>query len=224
MYNQLYTDTSSPNFSGFITGDRCWFVVYEFDSLRAGNLTVGTNPPYFSNYSTIINTDNANISTISTGFFGVYGNNINGSEITNFNLEPGSQRFVIDSDPNQLTAASINVDFSAANLFNKNIVSILKNNTTTNLRVRNNGFQTLSANTSTFFATGCASLRIGTAGNSKIFSAVNYGINYNYDASNISYYEIIGYSKMPTDEEILKLEEFLSNILLLEVLVLFCVK
>jgi len=47
LYNQLYTDTSSPNFSGFITGDRCWFVVYEFDSLRAGNLTVGTNPPYF---------------------------------------------------------------------------------------------------------------------------------------------------------------------------------
>jgi len=206
IYNQLYPPNGSPNFSGLITGDRCWFVVYKFDSLRAGNLQVGG---YFANYSTIINTDNANTSTISTGFFGVYGNNINGSEITNFNLEPGSQRFVIDSDPTQLTAASINADFSAANLFNKNIVSILKNNTTTNLRVRNNGFQTLSANTSTFFATGCASLRIGTAGNSKIFSAVNYGINYNYDASNISYYEIIGYSKMPTDEEVLKLEKYL---------------
>ena len=206
IYNQLYPPNGSPNFSGFITGDRCWFVVYEFNSLRAGNLQVGG---YFANYSTIINTDNANTSTISTGFFGVYGNNINGSEITNFNLEPGSQRFVIDSDPNQLTAASINADFSAANLFNKNIVSILKNNTTTNLRVRNNGFETINANTAVFFGTGCASLRIGIAGNSKILSAVNYGVNYNYDASNISYYEIIGYSKMPTDEEVLKLEKYL---------------
>ena len=39
-------------------------------------------------------------------------NKDNIEEITNFNLEPGSQRFVIDSDPNQLTAGSINVDFS----------------------------------------------------------------------------------------------------------------
>ena len=93
-------------------------------------------------------------------------------------------------------------------MFNKNIVSILKNNTTTNLRVRNNGFQTLNENTAAFFATGCASLRIGAAGNSKILSAVNYGVNYNYDASNISYYEILGYSKMPTDEEVLKLEKY----------------
>ena len=207
LYNQLYPNPSSPNFSGFLTGDRCWFVVYEFDSLRAGNLT--TPLGFFANYSTIINTDNANTSTISTGFFGVYGNNINGSEITNFNLEPGSQRFVIDSDPNQLTAASINADFSAANLFDKNIVSILKNNTTTNLRVRNNGFETLNTNTATFFGTGCASLRVGTAGNSKIISAINYGVNYDYDASNTSYYEIIGYSKMPTDEEVLKLEKYL---------------
>lgn len=206
LYNQLYSPNGSPNFSGFITGDRCWFVVYEFDSLRSGNLQA---EGYFANYSTIINTDNVNTSTISTGFFGVYGNNINGSEIIGFNLEPGSQRFVINSDPNQLTAASINANFSAANLFNKNIVSILKNNTTTNLRIRNNGFETLNINTPTFFATGCASLRIGTAGNSKILSSVNYGVNYNYDASNISYYEIIGYSQMPTDEEILKLEKYL---------------
>ena len=85
IYNQLYPPNGSPNFSGFITGDRCWFVVYEFDSLRAGNLQAGG---YFANYSTIINTDNANTSTISTGFFGVYGNNIKGSEITNFNFEP----------------------------------------------------------------------------------------------------------------------------------------
>ena len=209
IYNKLNTLDSSPNFSGFLTGDRCWFVVYEFDSLRAGNLTTPTPIKYFANYSTIINTDNANTSTISTGFFGVYGNNINGSEITNFNLEAGSQRFVINSNPAQLTAASINTDFSAANLFNKNIVSILKNNTTTNLRVRNNGFQTLNTNTDVFFATGCASLRIGSASNSKIDGETNFGINYNYDASNISYYEIIGYSKMPTDEEILKLEKYL---------------
>ena len=205
IYNKLNTLDSSPNFSGFLTGDRCWFVVYEFDSLRAGNLT--TPLGYFANYSTIINTDNANTSTISTGFFGVYGNNINGSEITNFNLEPGSQRFVINSNPAQLTAASINTDFSAANLFNKNIVSILKNNTTTNLRVRNNGFQTLNTNTAVFFATGCASLRIGTAGNGHGNAAAS--APYNYDASNISYYEIIGYSKMPTDEEALKLEKYL---------------
>jgi hypothetical protein len=83
LYNQLYTDPSSPNFSGFLTGDRCWFVVYEFDSLREAKLT--TTDGYFANYSTIINTDNANTSTISTGFFGVYGNNTNGSEIPNFN-------------------------------------------------------------------------------------------------------------------------------------------
>ena len=66
LYNQLYPNPSSPNFSGFLTGDRCWFVVYEFDSLREKKLT--TTDGYFANYSTIINTDNANTSTISTGF------------------------------------------------------------------------------------------------------------------------------------------------------------
>ena len=205
LYNQLYPNPSSPNFSGFLTGDRCWFVVYEFDSLRKGSLTTPSN--YYANYSTIINTDNANTSTASTGFFGVYGNNIDNS--LNPNVLAGSQEFVIvANDAAQLypTASTLNSAFSAGNLFNKNIVSILKNNTTTNLRIRNNACELLNLNTD-YFASGCASLRIGTAGNGH----GNAGLSapYNYDASNISYYEIIGYSKMPTDEEILKLEKYL---------------
>lgn len=205
LYNQLYPNPSSPNFSGFLTGDRCWFVVYEFDSLRKGSLTTPSN--YYANYSTIINTDNANTSTASTGFFGVYGNNIDNS--LNPNVLAGSQEFVIvANDAAQLypTPSTLNSAFSAGNLFNKNIVSILKNNTTTNLRIRNNACELLNLNTN-YFASGCASLRIGTAGNGH----GNAGLSapYNYDASNISYYEIIGYSKMPTDEEILKLEKYL---------------
>lgn len=204
-YNQLYPIPSSPNFSGFITGDRCWFVVYKFDSLRRGDLK--TPEGYYANYSTIINTDNKNISTASTGFFGVYGNNIDKS--LNPNVLAGSQEFIIVADkPGELypNASTLNSAFSASDLFDKNIVSILKNNTTTNLRIRNNGCELLSTNTN-YFASGCASLRIGTAGNGHGNAAES--ALYNFDASNISYYEILGYSKVPTDEEILKLEKYL---------------
>ena len=207
LYNQLYPNPSSPNFSGFITGDRCWFVIYKFNSLRKGNLTTPTNPPIYANYSTIINTDNTNTSTASTGFFGVYGNNIDNS--LNTNVLAGSQEFIMVPDQaGELypTPSTLNSAFSASDLFNKNIVSILKNNTTTNLKIRNNGYELLSTNTN-YFASGCASLRIGTAGNGHGNAAAS--ASYNYDASNISYYEIIGYSKTPTDEEVLKLEKYL---------------
>lgn len=205
IYNQLYPNPGSPNFSGFITGDRCWFVVYEFNSLRKGSLKTPEN--FFANYSTIINTDNTNTSTASTGFFGVYGNNIDNS--LNPNVLAGSQEFIIVPDQaSELypTPSTLNSAFSASDLLKKNIVSILKNNTTTNLKIRNNGCELLSTNTN-YFASGCASLRIGTAGNGHGNAAAS--APYNYDASNISYYEIIGYSKVPTDEEILKLEKYL---------------
>jgi phage-related protein len=205
-FNQLYPSPGSPNFSGFLTGDRCWFVVYEFNSLRKGNLQTPEN--YFANYSTIINTDNLNTSVASTGFLGVYGNNIDNS--LNPNVLAGSQEFVIVSDQaNQLypTASTLNSAFSSSNLFDKNIVSILKNNTTTNLRLRNNGCELLNTNDADYFASGCASLRIGTAGNGHGNASASEP--YNYDASNISYYEILGYSKVPTDEDILKLEKYL---------------
>jgi len=205
-FNQLYPSPGSPNFSGFITGDRCWFIVYEFNSLRKGNLQTPEN--YFANYSTIINTDNLNISVASTGFLGVYGNNIDNS--LNPNVLAGSQEFIIVPDQaNQLypTPSTLNSAFSASNLLNKNIVSIIKNNTTTNLRLRNNGCELLNTNNANYFASGCASLRIGTAGNGHGNAAASEP--YNYDASNISYYEILGYSKTPTDEEIIKLEKYL---------------
>ena len=35
IVNNLYT--TGNGFVGFLTGDRCWFIVYEFDDLRQGN-------------------------------------------------------------------------------------------------------------------------------------------------------------------------------------------
>lgn len=205
-FNQLYPNPSSPNFSGFLTGDRCWFVVYKFNSLRKGSdkTPIGV----FANYSTIINTDNTNTSTSSTGFFGVYGNNIDNS--LNPNVLAGSQEFIIVPDQaNELypTPSTLNSAFSASDLFDINIVSIIKNNTTNNLKIRNNACELLNTTTN-YFASGCASLRIGTAGNGHI-GMTDESPLYNYDASNISYYEILGYSKIPSDEEILKLEKYL---------------
>jgi hypothetical protein len=204
-YNHLYPDPSSPNFSGFLSGDRCWFVVYEFDYLRSGNLKTPLN--YYANYSTIINTDEKNTSSASTGYLGVYGNNINNS--LNANVLAGSQEFVIiANDPANLypNATTLNNSFSSANLFNKNIVSIIKNNTTNNLIIRNNGVEILNTTTN-YFASGCASLRIGNAGNAH--GAVPAGAGYNYDSSNISYYEILGCCIKPNDEDILKIEKYL---------------
>jgi phage-related protein len=202
--NQLYTHPTSPNFSGFLTGDRCWFIVYEFDSLRSGNLT--TPQGYYANYATIINTDEKNISTASTGYLGVYGNN--SDNIINSNVLAKSQEFVMDSNPANLypTASSLNSAFSSADLLNKNIISIVKNNTTNNLILRNNGQEILNI-TTTNFASGCASLRIGTAGN--FHGVVPAGAVYNYDASNISINEILGYSALPTNEQITGLEKYL---------------
>lgn len=205
-FNQLYPNPSSPNFSGFLTGDRCWFVVYKFNSLRKGSDR--TPIGIFANYSTIINTDNTNTSTSSTGFFGVYGNNIDNS--LNPNVLAGSQEFIIvPNQANELypTPSTLNSAFSASDLFDVNIVSIIKNNTTNSLKIRNNACELLNTTTN-YFASGCASLRIGTAGNGHI-GMTDESPLYNYDASNISYYEILGYSKIPSDEEILKLEKYL---------------
>lgn len=205
-YNHLYPHPSSPNFSGFITGDRCWFVVYKFNNLRSGNLT--TQNGYYANYSTIINTNENNTASASTGYFGVYGNNDRNA--LNANVSAGSQEFIIiGNDPTNLypNSTTFNNSFSSADLFNVNIVSIIKDNTNNVLKIRNNGYEVLSASTSTYFATGCASLRIGNAGNAH--GAVPAGQPYNYDSSNISYFEILGYSVKPSDEEILKLEKYL---------------
>ena len=205
-YNHLYPNPNSPNFSGFLTGDRCWFLVYEFDYLRSGNLKTPNN--YYANYSTIINTDEKNILYASTGYIGVYGNNDN--KALNPNVLAGSQEFIIiGNDPNNIypNATTLNNSFSSANLLNKNILSIIKDNTTNSLKIRNNGYEILNTTSSTYFASGCASLRIGNAGNAH--GPVPDGAGYNYDSSNISYYEILGCSLKPNDEDILKIEKYL---------------
>ena len=204
-YNQLLTNSDYPNFSGFLGADRCWFIVYEFDSLRKGDKT--TPIGYYANYSTIINTDEKNASSASTGYLGVYGNNIDNS--LNSNVLAGSQEFIIiGDDPANIypNATTLNNSFSSANLLKKNIISIIKNNTTNNLTIRNNGYEVLNTTTN-YFASGCASLRIGTAKNAH--GPVPSGAGYNYDASNISYYEILGYSLKPSNEEIIQIEKYL---------------
>jgi phage-related protein len=199
-YNQLYT---SSDFSGFLSDDRCWFIVYEFDSLRYGYQTVDG---YYSNFSTILNTDDSN-PVKSSGYLGVYGNNSNG--ILNPNVPNGSEEFV--GGPAEAvypSASTINSAFSAAKLLNnKNIVSIIKNNTTNALRIRNNGYEILNINSSNYFHADSDNLRLGTAGNGHGNSATS--ALYNYDASNISYYEMLGYSKVPTDDQILEIEKYL---------------
>lgn len=200
-FNQLYT---AGNFTNFLTGDRCWFIVYEFDSLRYGYETVGG---YFSNFSVIISTDDSN-AIKNSGYWGVYGNNSNGS--LNPNVLLGSQEFI--GGPTEAvypSPATINSSFSAANLLkNKNIVSIIKDNTSNTLKVRNNGYEILNISTSQYFHSGAASLHLGTSSNAHgNISATN--ILYNYDASNISYYEVLGYSKVPTDAEISGIEKYL---------------
>lgn len=199
-YNQLYTLT---DFSGFLSDDRCWFIVYEFDSLRNGSQTVNG---YYSNFSTIINTDDSN-PVKSSGYWGVYGNNSNG--LLNSNVPNGSEEFI--GGPTEAIYSSpstINSTFSAAKLLNnKNIVSIIKNNTSNTLRIRNNGYQLLSTVSANYFHPNADNLRLGTAGNGHGNAATSQ--LYNYDASNISYYEILGYSKEPTDEQILQIEKYL---------------
>ena len=199
-YNQLYTST---DFAGFLSDDRCWFIVYEFDSLRYGYQTVGG---YYSNFSTILNTDDSN-PVKSSGYLGVYGNNSIGS--LNAQVPNGSEEFI--GGPTEAiypSPSTINSAFSAAKLLNnKNIVSIIKDNTTNILRIRNNGYEILNTNSSNYFHANCDNLRLGTAGNGHGNSATS--ALYNYDASNISYYEILGYSKVPTDDQILEIEKYL---------------
>lgn len=203
-YNQLYT---TQNFSGFLTGDRCWFIVFEYDDLKNGLFNYDAGSPYgviYPNYSTIINTD-INNSYVTSGALMVYGNNI---EYTwNTTVPKESQQFIVDTTTaNGITSPPpINSSFSASKLLKKkSIVSIIKNNTTNNFKLRNNGCELLSL-TSDYFYTGSAGLRIGTAGNGHV------GANniWNYDASDISYYEILGYSKAPTNDEILEIEKYL---------------
>jgi len=203
-YNQLYT---AQNFSGFLTGDRCWFIVFEYDDLKNGLFNYDAGGGYgtiYPNYSTIINTDSNN-SYVTSGALMVYGNNIEYSWNTNVPKE--SQQFIVDTTTsNGITSPpAINSSFSASKLLKKkSIVSIIKNNTTNNFKLRNNGCELLNI-TSNYFYTGAAGLRIGTAGNGHV------GANniWNYDASSISYYEIIGYSKAPTNDQILQIEKYL---------------
>ena len=197
-YNQLYT---AANFSGFLTGDRCWFLVYEFDSLRYDYQNVNGT---FSNFSTILNTDTGNAIKTS-GYLGVYGNNSQG--VLNSNVPNGSEEFIGGPDEAVYPSAStINSVFSAAKLLNnKNIISIIKDNTNNTLKIRNNGYELLSLSTLNYFHSGAANLRLGTAVNGHV---TNNSL-YNYDASNISYYEIIGCSKAPSDQEISGVEKYL---------------
>jgi phage-related protein len=203
-YNQLYT---TQNFSGFLTGDRCWFVVFEYDDLKNGLFNYDAGGGYgtiYPNYSAIINTDSAN-SYVTSGALMVYGNNIEYSWNTNVPKE--AQQFIVDTTTSNgiVSPPPINSSFSASKLLKKkSIVSIIKNNTTNNFKLRNNGCELLNL-TSDYFYTGAAGLRIGTAGNGHV------GANdiWNYDASSISYYEIIGYSKTPTDDQILQIEKYL---------------
>ena len=197
-YNQLYT---ASDFKGFLTGDRCWFLVYEFDSLRYGYENVNGT---FSNFSTILNTDTGN-AVKTSGYLGVYGNNSQG--VLNPNVPNGSEEFIGGPDESIYPSAStINSVFSAAKLLkNKNIISIIKDNTNNVLKIRNNGYELLSLSTANYFHSGSANLRLGTAGNGHAADNVLY----NYDASNISYYEILGYSKVPSDQEISGVEKYL---------------
>ncbi len=65
----------------------------------------------------------------------------------------------------------------------------------------------LNINSSNYFHADSDNLRLGTAGNGHGNSATS--ALYNYDASNISYYEMLGYSKVPTDDQILEIEKYL---------------
>jgi phage-related protein len=202
-YNNLYTtgDTNpgDSHFKGFSDVDRCWFIVYEFNDLKRGDYGY----TIFPNISAIVNTFHTG--ALSYGFIGVTGNN----EIYSWNNEvpKSSQQFTIDVNAAAKTSpATLNSAFSSAKpLKNKNILSIIKNNTSNSLILRNNGFKILDTTSSTFFPTGATSLELGIGRNTH----TSNNQLYNYDASNISYYEILGFSKVPTDNDILSVEKYL---------------
>jgi phage-related protein len=206
-YKVNFLSTTGDGFIGFLTGDRCWFIVYEFESLRQGNYGSTIKP----NIATIIDTDLYSDTRYPTncatsGYLSVSGNN----EIYswNNNVPSSSQQFIINpTGESENSPSTANSAFSAANVIkNKNIVSIIKNNDTNNLRLRNNGFELLSFTTE-HFNSGCSGLRLGSSYNAHADSSLN--AQYNYDASNISYYEVLGFAKVPSDNDILAIEKYL---------------
>lgn len=201
--NNLFT--TGDGFKGFLTGDRCWFIVYEFDKLKRGDYGYPIKP----NISTILDTDlyaatrySSNLA--SSGFFGVSGNNLIYS--WNTNVPKLSQQFIINpTGAAENSPLNVNQSFSASEVLNrKNIISIIKNNTSNNLRLRNNGYELLNLTTN-HFNSGCSGLMLGAAQNAH----PNESNLYNYDSSNISYYEILGFAKVPTDNDILAIEKYL---------------
>lgn len=198
IVNNLYT--TGDGFIGFLTGDRCWFIVYEFENLRQGDYGSTIKP----NTSSIIDTDLYATTYATSGFLGVTGNNQIYS--WNPNVPSLSQQFIIDpTGIAENSPLTVNSAFSASKVLkNKNIVSIIKNNDTNNLRLRNNGFELLNT-TCNYFHSGCSGLMIGASNNSH----PSQNNLYNYNASSISYYEILGFSKVPTDNDILAIEKYL---------------
>ena len=203
-FNNLFT--TGDGFVGFLTGDRCWFVVYEFDELRRGDYGSTIKP----NIASIIDTDLYSASRYptncaSSGFLGASGN----TDIYKWNLNTsvGSQQFVINATGSaENNPLNVNSAFSASKVLNnKNIVSIIKNNTTNNLRLRNNGYELLNINSTNHFNSGCSGLMIGAANNNH----PSQNNVFNYDGSDISYYEILGFAKVPTDDDILAIEKYL---------------
>jgi phage-related protein len=196
IYNQLYLSDFTGVQTGTTTGiDRCWFLVFSFDSLKNSSST--NQYSAFANYSTIIDTDFNNANN-SSGYLSVYGNNGSNS----------SQQFIINGTGNVSISPvpTENSSYSSAKMVGrKNIISILKNNTTNNLRLRNNGYEVLNTTTTAFFHTGCLDLEIGVSAKSH----GSFSYLYDYDFSNICYFEILGYSKVPSDEEILGIEKYL---------------
>jgi len=202
--NSLFT--TGDGFVGFLTGDRCWFIVYEFDDLRRGDYGFTIKP----NIASIIDTDLYAASRYptdcaSSGFLGISGN----TDIYKWNLNTsvGSQQFVINATGSaENNPLNVNSAFSASKvLSNKNIVSIIKNDTTNNLRLRNNGYELLNINSTNHFNSGCSGLMIGAANNNH----PSQNNVFNYDGSDISYYEILGFAKVPTDDDILAIEKYL---------------
>ena len=206
-YTVNFLTTTGDGFVGFLTGDRCWFVVYEFENLRQGDYGYTIKP----NIATIIDTDLYSATRYATncatsGFLSVSGNN----EIYswNVNVPSASQQFIINpTGESENSPLAVNSAFSASKVIkNKNIMSIIKNNDTNNLRLRNNGYELLNLTTD-HFNSGCSGLRLGSANNSHANAILN--ADYNYDASNISYYEILGFAKVPNDNDILAVEKYL---------------
>lgn len=206
-YKVNFLTTTGDGYVGFLTGDRCWFVVYEFENLRQGDYGFTIKP----NIATIIDTDLYSATRYPTncatsGFLSVSGNN----EIYswNKNVPSASQQFIINpTGASENSPLPVNSAFSASRVIkNKNIVSIIKNNDTNNLRLRNNGYELLNLTTE-HFNSGCSGLRLGSANNSHANASLN--AQYNYDGSSISYYEILGFAKVPSDGDILAIEKYL---------------